>query len=387
MMVLPESPLKICLLAGEASGDLLGARLMKALSRKTDGAVDFIGIGGALMEQEGLSSLFPMKDLSVMGIAEILPRLPGILQRIEQTVRFIVHEKPDILITIDSPDFCFRVVKKIRHREKAVPKMIHYVAPSVWAWRPERARKVAALYDGIMCLFPFEPPYFEREGMKAAFTGHPALETTFSREDSGKLKENLGIPADAETLGILFGSRMGEINRVGPALREAAVLLARDNPGLHILSPTFPHLEREVKNLLEEIPCHFHLVTNPALKNAAFASMDKAIATSGTVGLELAVAGVPHVIAYKMNALTYALIKNKIRVRYAHLANILLNQGRVPEFIQLDCRGDRIAAAMKTLDIAKQRESFDKVRALLSGAEDTEPAGQAARFVLSMISV
>lgn len=384
---MPRDPghVKICIIAGEASGDALGSRLMAELNRCTQNNIRFIGIGGPLMQSEGLDSLFPMQDLSVMGIFEVLPRVGKILRRIKQTVQLIADEKPDLVITIDSPDFCFRVAKKVQEEVKNKPKMVHYVAPTVWAWRPERAKKVAALYDGIMCLYPFEPEYFEKEGMQAAFVGHSVLEAAESKADGQKLREELQIPADAEVLGLLFGSRMGELNRVGSVLHEVVEKLTTKNKDLHILSPTLPHLERQVKNLLQGLPCKTHIVTNPAKKWNCFAAMDKALATSGTVGLELAVAGVPHMIAYKINHLTWRIIKRKVSVKYAHLVNILLDDLIVPECIQEECKPDAIMQTFDSIDVEAQQRSFSKARKMLSGESDKAPSAQAAEFVLGYL--
>lgn len=376
-------PLSIFVTAGEASGDVLGARLMEALRREHGGEIVFSGVGGPLMEAQGLQSLFPMRDLSVMGIVEVLPRLNKILKRISQVSVYIEKNKPNIVVTIDAPDFSFRVAEQVRKRVADPPVMVHYVAPTVWAWRPERAAKVARLYDGILCLFPFEPPYFEKEGLAAAFIGHPALEGDLGRGDGAGLRKKLDIPADAQVLGILFGSRTGELSRVGPILRAAAEKVAVRTARLHILSLTLPHLEKQVAGLLRGLPCPTRIVTDSGRKADAFAAMTMALATSGTVGLELAVAGVPHVIGYKVNRISYEIIRRKVTVKYAHLANILLDRPVVPEFIQGNCTADNMATALLE-GLPDQREAFSTVRQSLAGAANLSPSAQAARFVLGM---
>jgi len=363
----------ICILAGEPSGDALGARLMMAL-KEQEPSVHFSGVGGPLMQTEGLSSLFPMTDLSVMGLAEVLPRIPKILGRIRQTAAHIQETKPDTVVTIDSPDFSFRVAKALKNPK---PKMIHYVAPTVWAWRPERAKKVAALYSGIICLFPFEPQYFEREGMKAGFTGHSALETF------GLIQQR--AVNEPKTLGVLFGSRRGELKRMGPVLRDAAAKIIVAHPQMKIISPTLPHLADTVRELLQGLPAQ--IVTDPAVKLNAFASMDYAIATSGTVGLELAIAGVPHVIGYRLNRLTYEIVSRKVTAKYAHLVNILTDSPVVPEFIQDACTADNIATAVENLIADKgqsQKAVFANARALLAGNGKGPPSRQASSFVLNL---
>lgn len=383
-----SDPIHVFITAGEPSGDALGARLMAALRRKVGGRIKFSGVGGPLMEAEGLKSLFPMRDLSVMGLAEVLPRLPRILRRIGQTANAIVRENPDIVVTIDSPDFSFRVASKVRRVMNRI-RMIHYVAPTVWAWRPERAKKVAALYNGVACLFPMEPPYFKKEGMSAAFTGHSVLETAAGHGDRAACRASLRVTDDVQVLGLFFGSRMGELNRMGPILREAALRVAEKNKNLFIVAPTLPHLEPLVHNLLLGIPCRKKIVTDVAQKWDAFAAMDIALATSGTVGLELAAAGVPHVIGYRTSGLTWRMIRKKLTVRYAHLVNILLDSPAVPEFIQAACAPDALAEAVQALMSdpaarAAQKRAFTDVRTLLAGNGVDTPAEQAASFILDM---
>lgn len=395
----------IYLIAGEVSGDILGARLMAAL-KSEDSQQDFCfsGIGGAAMQENGLASLFPMHELSIMGIAEILPRLPKILRRMKQTVRDIIEKQPDIIITIDAPDFGNRVVRKLhaywdKHDipAKKRPKLVHYVAPTVWAWRPERAEKLAKLYDGIMCLFPMEPAYFEAAGLDAAFVGHSALESYQkgrSRDQSKALRKELGIPENALVLGVLFGSRMGELHRVGPILRQAAYQYAhqynknKTAPPLCLLSPTLPHLKKEVRNLMESMPVPVHIIDDASQKWAAFGAMDYALATSGTVGLELAIADVPHIIGYCTSPFTAAIVKRKIKVRFAHLANIMLDRQIVPEFIQQQCQPDNLLAALNELqqDAPAQREAFAEIRAMIGGAEPSQPPSlQAAQYISSFL--
>jgi lipid-A-disaccharide synthase len=401
-----SNPLHICLVAGEASGDFLGSLLMKALKRRAGQPVRFSGVGGPLMQAQGLDSLFPMETLSVMGITEVLPRLPDILARIRQTAAHVRDAKPDVLVTIDSPDFSFRVARKVkaltpalsqREREGPAqregegmqrPLMIHYVAPTVWAWRPERAAKVAKLYDGILCLFPFEPPYFEKEGMKAAFIGHPILESGLEQGYGDACRRRLEVPDGVHLGGLFFGSRRGELKRMGPVLCAAAAILRRKHTDLHFLVPTLPHLKDEVTAMLRGLPFPWKVVADPAGKEDLFAALDVALATSGTVGLELAVAGVPHVIGYKANALTAAIVKRKVTVKYAHLANILLDRPVVPEFIQEKCTAGAMAAAAEMLlnnETAQQDQlmAFKQVKAMLAGSSGALPSEQAADFILA----
>lgn len=381
--------LHVFITAGEASGDILGARLMKAIRKQAEGrAVRFSGIGGPAMQAEGLKSLFPMTELSVMGLAEILPRLRKILARIRQTADAILTLNPGIVVTVDSPDFSFRVARLVKAKAGSVsPKMVHYAAPTVWAWRPGRAAKVAALYDGIVCLFPFEPPYFEREGMKACFAGHPAAELAAPKGNGVIFRRQHGIPDGVKVLGVLFGSRAGEIRRMGRILRATALEIAARHPDLEIVAPTLPHLAPQVAALLRHMPCGVHISADPAAKADAFAAMDGAVAVSGTVGLELALAGTPHVIGYRMSPLTWQVVRRAVKVKYAHLANILLDAPVVPEFIQGACTAGNMAEALEKLwadDGGRgQKREFEQLHGLLSDREK-DPSEKAAAFILEM---
>jgi lipid-A-disaccharide synthase len=342
-----SAALKIFLIAGEPSGDALGAALMDTLRERAGEHVAFSGVGGAMMGARGLASLFPMQDLAVMGLAEVLPRVGLILRRIRQTARAIGDEKPDIVVTIDSPDFTLRVVRAVRRRMgEARPKFIHYVAPSVWAWRPGRARTLAGLVDALMCLLPFESPYFAREGLAAFFVGHPVTRSAFVTADGNRFRAVLGIASDLMVVGIFPGSRRGEIRRTGPVLFEAARKLAERHPKAVFVVPTLDSLRGEMERMAQDLPGDVHIVTGPGREDA-FAACTVAMATSGTVGLELAAAGVPHVIAYRMNALSWRVVRALVRVRYAHLVNILLDAPVVPEFLQAECTPERVAAGVE----------------------------------------
>ena len=380
-----QKPLKIFVIAGETSGDQLGAGVLAALKAQYRGAVAFEGVGGSLMEEQGLQSLFPMDDLSVMGIFEILPRLTKLLRRIDQTVQAIIKSQPDIVITIDSPDFCFRVVAALQKKMTPLPRLFHYVAPTVWAWRAERAKKVAALYDGIICLYPFEPDYFIRENMRACFVGHPVISLKKQIDENRSSSE---IEGKKLTVGFLPGSRQGEIKKVGPVLLDSLKTLYQKHPHIHVKCLTLPHRAAQIEALMSGYDGSFDIVCGKDDKARAFAAMDIAVATSGTIGLELSVADIPHVIGYKMNGLTWALISKRLTTKYAHLTNILLNKPAVPEFIQHDCEADKITNALMHLVESEnarhaQKQSFQDARALLTGQGDKTPSVQAADFILA----
>ncbi len=383
--------MKVYLIAGESSGDVLGGRLMGALRLAVGGAgVDFLGIGGGAMQDAGLKqSLFPMEELSVMGLAEILPKIPRLKKRISETVAHILDIRPDILVTIDSPDFCFRVAKEVKAKAEKPPLMIHYVAPTVWAWRPGRAKKLAALYDGVLCLLPFEPPYFEAEGMRACFTGHPMLETGILDADGAAFRNRNNIPEDAQVLGLLPGSRKSELRCTGTVLFEAVQKRAQESPEMHIALPTLPHLVDEIKKLYPGSKGHLHIITDGVPEKwDAFKACNAAMATSGTVGLELAVCGVPHLIAYKMSPVTWEMIRRLVRVKYAHLANIILGREVAPEFIQDDCKADALASQARALLDKKtahqQLNEFQAIRDNIKPVGDMTPSECAAQFVLEL---
>ncbi len=378
--------MKIFLTAGEASGDLLGAQLIKSLRQISPHPIDFFGVGGEAMRTEGLTSQFPVTDLSVMGLAEILPRLPILIKRINQTAQTIAEIKPDIVVTIDSPDFSFRVARKVRKIMPKVPRMVHYVAPTVWAWRPERAAKLARLYDGVICLFPFEPHYFEREGMKAVFAGHPAAGYDFSPAAAKKFRTNRAIEPDMEILGVLFGSRAGELRRTGNIIRQAVQKFIFDKKNIALVAPTLPHLKKSAIELTQGMGCPVFVTDDPAEKWGSFASMKAAVAVSGTVGLELAMANVPHIIGYRVNPLTYEIARRKIKIKYAHLANILLDAPAVPEFIQKNCTSEALAAVLDSVwnDPGEQMNAFKSVRDMIISHNEKSPSRVAAGFILEI---
>lgn len=372
----------IYIIAGEASGDFLGSQLMSALQKKEPNTL-FSGIGGECMEAQGLKSLFSMEELSLMGIVEILPNLKSLIGRINQTAADIIEKKPDIVLTIDSPDFSFRVHKKVRKAlGKDAPQLVHYVAPTVWAWRPKRAKKVAKFLDALICLFHFEPPYFEKEGLKAIAVGHPMMESGI--RDAKPLMSD-----DKIRLGVFFGSRRGEVARLAPVLIEATREIIKVKPDIELIVPTLPYLKDDLTEHLKGLPVKVRIITDKDNKWAVFKSCDAAIAVSGTVGLELAAANIPHLISYNMNKFTAIIVRMIIKTRFAHLANIILDKEVVPEFIQDNCKADVIAKeALKLLSddsvrIAQQN-AFEDVRQHIMGQNGEQPSKTAADFILSL---
>jgi len=351
---LPPSGCLVFLIAGEPSGDLLGARLMAAMKRKSDRPIRFAGIGGDRMIAEGLETLFPLHELSLMGIAELLPRLPNLIRRLKQTAGEIRRRHPDVVVTIDAPDFCFRIAKRLKG--SGIP-FIHYVAPTVWAWRPGRARKIAAFLDHLLALLPFEPPYFEREGLPCTFVGHPIVEGGAASGDAARFRAAHGIAPGTRLLTVLPGSRRSEISRLLPDFKATLERLAPSHPGLVAVVPTVPHVRDTVASHVTGWPIPTILVEGDSGKYDAFAASEAALAASGTVGLELALARLPAVIAYRMHPVTVGLYRRFIRVKYANLVNIMLDRMLVPEFLQEKCTPENLAKAVgRLLDDPAARE-------------------------------
>jgi lipid-A-disaccharide synthase len=384
------------LIAGEPSGDRLGASLMAGL-RTLAPDVRFSGIGGPLMQAEGLHSLFPMSDLAIMGIAEVLPKLPKLLARIRQTAQNVAETKPDALITIDSPDFCLRVAAKAKTADPDL-KTIHYVAPTVWAWRPERAAKMARHIDHVLALFPFEPPLMQAEGMTCDFVGHPVVaENVPSKAAQTRFRSELGIGANEDMLLILPGSRKGEISRMAPVFGEVVAKIAKARPQTRFVLPTVPNVADQLAEIITDWPGNPILLDPRQLetglaesrKSLAFAAADLALAASGTVSLELAAMDTPMVIAYKFNWLTTRIVKKKVNLKSATLVNILTDSSAVPEFLFEACNADQITPkVLEMLENPDQRQAQKDAaviafKMLGKGAE--EPGLRAARSVLATL--
>lgn len=349
---MPQKPL-IFLIAGEASGDQLGADLMASL--KENHPVRFAGIGGEAMQAQGLKSLFPMEELSLMGILGILRDLPNLFRRLKLTVETIRTLKPDVVITIDSPEFSFRVMKRL-HKFSSRPRLIHYVAPTVWAWRPGRAKKIARFLDHLLCLYPFEPSYFEKYGLKTTFVGHPVVKEQ-SRITNEKRNLNL--------LCVLPGSRRSEVEKLLPIFKETVELLQKDIPQLRIILPTVPAVEELVRRGVQSWAVQPKIVVGEKARKEAFQTSFVALAASGTVALQLAAASLPFVIAYKLGKMNAWIGKRIIHTPWACMVNILLAFQKfgflkkdmrkyvpaswIPEFIQENCTAEKLAPTLLKL--------------------------------------
>jgi lipid-A-disaccharide synthase len=377
----------IFLLAGEASGDLLGARLMAALKRKTGGAVRFVGVGGPEMAREGLASLFPFTDLANFGLVEVLPRVPLLLRRMREVAAAARAARPDAIVTIDVPSFASGVWRRLQ--DAGIP-LIHYVAPTVWAWRPGRAQKLARYLDHLMVLLPFEPPYFERVGLGCSFVGHPVVETGFDADRAAgqAFRARHGIRDDVPVLLLLPGSRRGEVRRHLAPFGQALAKLHAKYPTMVAVVPTVSGVADAVAAAAAAWPARSIVVRDISQKAGAFAASDVALAASGTVVLELALAQVPQVAAYRLSGASWAVAKRMVRVKYVTLVNLLLDRPAVPELLQENCRGDLLAAEVARLldDVAARDDQLEAGRAALAKLSigDLPPSERAADVVLEI---
>jgi lipid-A-disaccharide synthase len=378
----------VFIIAGEPSGDVLGARLMASLRRRFGGGVRFAGVGGPQMQSEGLNSLFPMQELSLLGAAELLPHLPRLLRRIRETAAAVSLARPDTVLSIDAPGFSFRVGARLAGQ--GIP-LVHYVAPQVWAWRPGRARKIAGFLDHLLALFPFEPPHFEAVGLPCTFVGHPVLESGADEGDGTGFRIRAGIAGDAPVVCLLPGSRRSEIRRLLPVFGRAAVRMAAAKPGLRFVLPAVASLAGEITRLVAGWPLPEVVVCHEEQRFDAFAAADVALAASGTVALELAMAGTPTVIAYRLSPATAWLVRRAIRVPYVNLVNILVGERIVPELLQGDCRPELLAAEVLRLfddgeARARQRTAQRAAVAALGNASGQPPSERAAQVIAEVIA-
>jgi lipid-A-disaccharide synthase len=380
-----QEPL-IFIVSGETSGDNLAGRLMAALKAETGGRVRFAGVGGPQSEAQGLESLFPMRELSLMGLAEVLPHLPRLIKRLNQTVEAAKTLRPDVVVTVDSPDFCLRVAHRLHGW--GIP-VVHYVAPQLWAWRPGRARRLATRIDHLMALLPFEVAFFAKYGIASTFVGHPAIESGAGHGDGPAFRAKHAISPDATLLCVVPGSRPGEARRMLPIFAPALAMIMEKHPDLRVVIPVADAAADLVAQLTRDWP--FPVVfASPADRFDAFAASDAAMAKSGTVTLELALAGVPMVVAYRVSPATAFIVRRLISVKHASLVNLLTEREVVPEFLQENCTPERLAAGVEALlDSSevreRQRQSFRELAKALGDAHPS-PSERAAKVVLDIVA-
>ncbi|CAN7234896.1 lipid-A-disaccharide synthase [Phenylobacterium sp. LjRoot225] len=381
--------LTVMLVAAEPSGDERGAGLARALKRRLGEGVRFVGVGGERMAAEGVESPFDITQLSVLGLVEGLMAYPRVVACADATAALAARERPDVAILVDSWGFTLRVAQRLRRLDPALP-LIKYVGPQVWATRPGRAKTLAASVDHLLSIHAFDAPYFEAEGLPTTFVGNSALSLDFSRADPERLRAQIGAPAGAPILLVLPGSRPAEIERVLPAFGEAVALLKAERPELQVVIPAAPTVAEAVKARVAGWSCRAHVVEGEAAKLDAMKAATVALACSGTVTTQLALAGTPMVVGYRIGPVTYAILKRLVRTRYVTLFNIAAETEVAPELIQDACNGLALAAEVgrrlddETLRRAQVREQYAALDKMGRGGPDPDDA--AADAVLEVLA-
>lgn len=361
---------RIFIIAGEASGDVLGFRLIQAL-RTLDPGVTFTGIGGSRMAETGFTSLFPMQELALMGLAEILPKALHLKKRLAQTIEAVRADQPDILLTIDSPGFTLRVLKAIG---PGGPKRIHYVAPQVWAWRQKRVKHFPGLWDELLCLLPFEPEFFAPHGLHPVFTGHPVLESGADKGNEARFRALHNLSSEAIPLMLMPGSRITETRRLLPVFKDTVRLLHADIPNLVPVIAAAAGITDSVAAHVSDWPVKPIIVRDIDTRYDAFAAAKAALTKSGTSTLELAMAGVPMAVTYRVNPLSAAIGRRLIKVPHVAMINLLAKHALVPELLQENCRPDLLASTIGVLlrspaALQAQRAGFKSALASLQAPE------------------
>jgi lipid-A-disaccharide synthase len=388
-MIAPAArALRVFMVVGEHSGDQLGFKLIRALREATDGRIEFSGVGGEAMQAEGLQSLFPLADIAVMGILPVIAKLPTLLARIKQTAQAAIAASPDALVIIDSPDFTHRVARRVRRALPNLP-IIDYVSPSVWAWRPGRARAMRAYVDCLLALLPFEPAAHQRlGGPPCHYVGHPLIERL--EELRPNAQEAVRRASDPPMIAVLSGSRRTIIRRLIDDFGGAVELLARAVGPIDLVLPTMPHLAAEVAERVAHWAIAPRMVIGEAAKLATFRSARAALAASGTVTLELALAGVPMVGAYKISRLEEPL-KYVVKAPSILLPNLILDGRAIPEILQRECTPENLAAALIALTRegaprAAQLQELSRLDSVMQLPDGDRPSARAARLVLQTIA-
>ena len=379
--------MKVYLIAGEPSGDLLGSRLMRAMIAKHP-ETEFYGIGGETMQREGLSSLFDISELAVMGLLEVLPSLPKILKRFSQTIEDIKKVKPDVVVTIDSWSFSSRIHKLLR-RNKIKVLQIHYVAPQVWAWKKKRAKTMYKYIDHLLTLFPYEPKYFTPHKLATTFVGHPVIESSVLWASGEDFRNRYNIDENARLMAVLPGSRHTEVIRLLPVFLEVVKKVKEKHPEFCFVIPTVSTVEERVRKMIDDSGLPIIVVNNESDRHDAFCAADVAIAASGTVALELAMVDTPHIIGYKLSAVSAWLAKHFLKIQFVNLSNILLGREVVPELLQENCNEEKILYYVEELLkkqslYDRQMEGFSKVKEVLGLGEQT-PSANACDIICGLV--
>jgi lipid-A-disaccharide synthase len=378
---------RIFLIATEESGDRLGANLMKVLRQRLGGAVRFEGVGGQSMAREGLTSLFPIEELSIVGLAAVVKQLPKVLRLIRQTAGAVMRAQPDILVIIDSPDFTHRVARRVRSRDASIP-VVDYVSPSVWAWRPGRARAMRGYVDHVLALLPFEPDEYRRlHGPPCSYVGHPLTEQISTLRPNVEEQRRRSQPPPVVL--VLPGSRRSEISHHLAIFGEALGRLQAEGATFDLILPTMPHLSEAVRESVKGWSVTPRIVVGEQEKRAAFRIANAALAKSGTVTLELALAGVPMVTAYRVGAVEGWIVRRAINAKSVILANLVIGENVIPEFLQQDCTPEKLSGGLREIlsdsDLRRrQLEAFARIGDIMSTGNQP-PSVRAADIVLAML--
>lgn len=376
------------LVCGEPSGDQLGGQLMAALKSTIGDSIKISGVGGRAMAAQGLTTLFPLDDTAVMGLREVVPKIPVILRRVREICDVALATRPDAVVLIDSPDFTHRIARRLKRLAPTIPT-ICYVAPQVWASRAYRARAMARNFDLLLALLPFEPPFFERYGLRSRFVGHPVIERASMMTGGTELEVRLGVSPAAHVLMVLPGSRSSEVRFILPVFRDAVQKIVQQLPDLVCVLPTVPHVADRVRESANNWPTPLHIIEGEADKFAAMNMSDAALAASGTVTTELALARTPMVVAYRVGWLTYLLARPLFVSPWFTLVNLLLQRRAVPEFLQGAATANVLADEVVNLltnQAAAQGQRLDLGRAAkLLGEGEEAPSLRAARAVVEFV--
>lgn len=376
----------IYIIAGEPSGDAIGEKLITAIRNQYGPDVQFIGLGGSAMATVGFESKFPISELSVMGLVEILPHMRRIFARIRETADDIVIHKPDVVVTIDSPSFAVRVVKQLVGRYEG--HKIHVVAPTVWAWRPKRVHKFNKYFDHLLTILPFEPPYFQRVGLASKFIGHPVLEYGIQEADGSQFRSNHGIGKKQRLICVLPGSRKGEIVRHLNIFRDALAQYCLVHGGFDVVIPTVPAIRKLVEERVLDWPGSPIIVSTPLEKYQAMQASNLALVASGTVALETAIASIPSVVAYKVSPITAFIVRRLIKVDHVNIINLLANSEVIPECLQERCSSENLANALIKLTGSSGKAQVRNVEPYIEQLASSEgkPSDVAARYILKVTS-
>lgn len=382
-----ENPPIIWILAGETSGDELGAKLIKAL-RHFNPDLQFLGVGGPRMQEQEMKILFPMQDLAVMGLVEVLPKIWTLSKRLNQAVKHIETIHPDIIVTIDSPGFSLRLLKKVQ--SLSIPR-VHYVAPQVWAWHENRVKKFPGLWEKLLCLFPFEENFFLKHGIKAQFVGNPIIETEIHHANADDFRSEHHIDPLQPILLLMPGSRRSELPKLMPVFKKTLILLKQTKPELIAVLPTSPLARHYVERIIEDWPVKPLVIHEKKDKYNAYAAAQIALTKSGTTTLELALAHIPMIVTYRVHPITAMIARHMIQVPFVAMVNLLAQKEVVPELLQENCNPVKLAEkVIEFLDdknmVQKQKKAFIQILNALKAPHHQPPSYEAAKEILELMN-